>query len=106
MTRSLRKDLHIAKILENPAVALRWQAEKGHPPNAEDAKAMFELFVPEQLKCLRQYAALLPGTVEAVQQLRSMGMKIGMTTGFTKVMVDVLLDEAGKHGFHPDTCGE
>jgi len=44
----LRKDLHIAKVLEIPAVQDRWQEAKGRASTAEDVAKMFKDFVPLQ----------------------------------------------------------
>jgi len=99
----LRKDLHIQQILENPDVKKRWTAIKGGEPTASDVDNLFSDFVPMQLKCLHQYTTLLPGTVSTVNTLRNKyNMKIGSTTGFTKVMVDILLEDAENQGYKPD----
>jgi len=100
----LRKDLHIAKILEIPEVAERWTQKKGRAPGHSDVVDLFADFVPMQLACLKQYATLIPGAADTVKKLRDEhNLKIGSTTGFTKVMVDVLLEEAAKQGYAPDT---
>jgi len=99
----LRKDLHIAKILEIPAVAQRWTKIKGAAPTPMDVNTLFTDFVPMQLECLGKYTTLLPGVAETVATLKSDGMKIGSTTGFTKRMVDVLLRDAKKQGYEPDS---
>jgi len=100
----LRKDLHIAKILEIPAVRKRWTDKKGSPPTQADVDKLFADFIPIQLKVLPQYTTLLPGTAEAVTKLKKdFGLKIGITTGFTSVMVDVLLAAAKTQGFVPDS---
>jgi phosphonoacetaldehyde hydrolase len=101
----LRKDLHIGKILEMSAVRDRWTKAKGRAPVAADVDALFADFVPMQVAVLGRYSALIPGTVEAVAELRGkLGLKIGITTGFTRVMVAKLLEDAAKQGFVPDTC--
>lgn len=99
----LRKDLHIAKITEIPEVRKRWHDTYGHEPNQGDVDNMFKDFVPMQLACLRKYTSLIPGTVEAVDELKNaFGCKIGSTTGFLRSMVDVLLEDANKQGYFPD----
>lgn len=99
----LRKDLHIQKILEIPEVKERWINVKGVEPTEKDVKDLFADFVPMQLACLGKYTTLLPGVVNTVNTLRNEhGLKIGSTTGFTKVMVDVLLNDAKKQGYVPD----
>ncbi|TAM97965.1 MAG: phosphonoacetaldehyde hydrolase, partial [Rhizobiaceae bacterium] len=67
-----------------------------------DVDAMFADFVPAQVTCLPQYTDLLPGVAEVTQRLQKAGIKIGATTGFTRSMVDVLLEAARKQGFNPD----
>ncbi|XP_045180079.1 phosphonoacetaldehyde hydrolase-like [Mercenaria mercenaria] len=99
----LRKDLHIKAITEQPEVRERWRSVYGRDPNQGDVDNMFKDFVPLQLGCLRKYTELIPGTVQAVDTLKKeYGMKIGSTTGFIRSMVDVLLEDAKKQGFHPD----
>lgn len=99
----LRKDLHIAEISRMPAVQKRWAEVYGKPPTDQDVADMFKDFVPMQLAVLGKYGGVLPGTVQAVNQLRGeLGCKIGMTTGFLRSMADVLLEEAKKQGFVPD----
>ena len=41
-------------------------------------------------------------TLEMADKLQSDGVKIGMSTGFIRPMVDVLLAHANEQGFHPD----
>lgn len=99
----LRKDLHIKAITEIPEVRERWKSVYGREPNQGDVDNMFKDFVPMQLGCLHKYTTLIPGTVEAVNTLKKdFGVKIGSTTGFTRAMVDVLLEDANKQGFYPD----
>jgi len=100
----LRKDLHIKAITEIPEVRKRWTEAHGKPPTQADVDAMFSAFVPLQLECLKQYTTLIPGTVETVELLKKgYNIKIGSTTGFTKPMVDVLLADAKKQGYVPDS---
>lgn len=99
----LRKDLHIAKILEDPEVARRWTEIKGTPPTPMDVNTLFADFVPLQLACIQKYATLLPGVADTVDKMKTNGIKIGTTTGFLKDMVDILLREAAKQGYVPDS---
>jgi len=99
----LRKDLHIKMLTEVPVIRDRWRAAHGSDPVQSDVDAMFEMFVPMQVECLPTYASLLPGVVEMADKLQNdRGVKIGVTTGFTRPMVDVLLKHAIEQGFHPD----
>jgi len=98
----LRKDIHIKKLTEDPVIAARWEAIKGAPPTQADVDAMFAEFVPAQLACLPKYTALLPGIKDVVNGLQAQGIKMGVSTGFTRVMVDVLLKDVIAQGIVPD----
>jgi len=101
----LRKDLHIKALTETPSVRDKWRAVRGRDPNAQDVADMFSLFVPMQLDVLKRgnYSGLLPGVAEVCLDLQSRGCKIGVTTGFTRDMLDILLEGGRKQGFLPDT---
>jgi len=98
----LRKDLHIKELTQNPVLRERWRSVHDRYPDQSDVDKMFADFVPAQVACLPQYTDLLPGTAEVCQRLQKNGIKLGVTTGFLRVMVDVLLEAAIKQGFRPD----
>ncbi len=98
----LRKDLHIKVLTEVPEIRERWNEVKGAHPDQGDVDAMFADFVPLQLECLPQYTTLLPGVAATIGQLQAEGIKIGTTTGFTRVMVDILEKAAAEQGYVPD----
>ena len=98
----LRKDLHNAKLTEVPEIRERLRGVHGSYPDSHDVAAMFDHFVPTQIACLRKYTALLPGVAEVCKRLQSQGLKLGVSTGFVRSMVDILEEEAKKQGFVPD----
>lgn len=99
----LPKDLHIRELLRVPAIRRRWRTVHGRNPDDNDARALFAQFEPRQIQCLPEYATLLPGVVEMAAKLQGdYGVKIGVTTGFMRSMVDVLLESARNQGFSPD----
>ncbi len=97
------KKVHIRQLSKMASVAARWQEEHGRAPNEEDVETMFADFVPLQLGCLADYAELIPGTVEAVTEFRRMSLKIGSTTGYMTEMMEVLIKEAARRGYKPDS---
>ncbi len=98
----LRKDLHIEQLTLDPVIRERWREVHGKLPDQGDVERMFAHFVPAQVACLPKYTDLLPGIAEVTQRLQADGIKIGVSTGFTRVMVDVLLEAAIQQGFRPD----
>jgi len=101
----LRKDLHIKAITEIPSVRQRFTAKFGREPTQSDVDKMFAVFVPTQIDLLKggNYHELLPGTADVVSKMQKQGIKIGVTTGFTRAMLDILLAGGARQGFHPDT---
>jgi phosphonoacetaldehyde hydrolase len=97
-----KKD-HIREVAAMPDVAERWERAYGKPCSEADVEAMFREFEPLQLACLRDYAELIPGVVEAVDAFRERGLGIGTTTGYTRPMLDLLLKEAAERGYEPDS---
>ena len=97
------KRVHIQRITELDSVRARWQARHGRLPNEADVKRMFKEFVPLQLKCLSDYSELIPGTLEAVAELRKRDIKIGSTTGYMTEMMKINLREAARQGYKPDS---
>ena len=45
----LRKDIHIQKILEMTEVRQKWVDIKGHEPNENTVKELYDKFVPMQV---------------------------------------------------------
>jgi phosphonoacetaldehyde hydrolase len=97
------KRVHIQRITQLDSVQKRWREKHGRAPDDADVEAMFQEFVPLQVKCLSDYSALIPGTLEMVAAMRSRGMKIGSTTGYTTEMMAVNLKDAAKQGYKPDS---
>jgi phosphonoacetaldehyde hydrolase len=99
----LHKRDHIQAISRMEEVAQAWQNAHGRPVTEQDINAMFEDFQPLQLQCLADYAELIPGTLETVQALRQRGIVVGSTTGYFTEAMELLLDEAARRGYAPDS---
>jgi phosphonoacetaldehyde hydrolase len=50
-----------------------------------------------------RYANLIPGAAEVVAELRSKGIKIGSSTGYTREIMAEILPVAASQGFKPDS---
>ena len=96
------KRVHIQKIGELDSVRERWTKEHGKAPVDEDVGRMFQDFVPLQEACLSEYSELIPGTIDAIKEIRKRGAKIGSTTGYLPGMMQINLDDAIKQGYEPD----
>jgi phosphonoacetaldehyde hydrolase len=86
-----------------PLVAALWKAAHDRLPDEADVAAMYEAFIPLQLKVLADYADPIPGAAETITELRKRGIKIGSTTGYNRQMMNVLVPEAMRRGIQPDS---
>ena len=98
----LPKKDHIRAILNISRVREAWRAWGGYPPTDADVEEIYRQFIPLQFSCLAEYSTLIPGVVEAVQRFRQRGLKIGSTTGYTRAILDVLVENSRKAGYIPD----
>lgn len=98
----MNKRAHIEALLADPAISDRWSAARGGPPVPADVDRMYADFLPVQIDCLPDHAALIPGTVETVAACRQRGLKIGSSTGYVREMMDVLIPLARAQGYEPD----
>ncbi|MDR0517782.1 MAG: phosphonoacetaldehyde hydrolase [Fibromonadaceae bacterium] len=88
----LPKRKHIEKMLEN----------MGRSYTQEDVAQIYARFEPALFEVLPSHAEPLPGVIEAIANIREMGISIGSTTGYTKAMMDVVVPLAKKNGYAPD----
>lgn len=86
----LPKRDHIAAILQNI----------GH--DLADVDRIYALFESALFAVLPDYCEPLPGVVDAVTQLRAMGIRVGSTTGYTRAMMGVVVPLAARQGYAPD----
>lgn len=97
----LKKD-HIRALLKIPRIRAAWTERLNKVPDETGVEELFADFIPQQMTCLAQHSKLIPEVAQAVQRLRARGLKIGSTTGYTRPMLEVLLQEAGAQGYSPD----
>ena len=96
-----KKD-HIRSLLNMPTVASQWRAGTGADPVEADVEHLFEEFLPLQTHVLREHSTLIADTANVVGDLRSRGLRIGATTGYTRPMLDILETSAQAQGYRPD----
>lgn len=97
-----KKD-HVKAILEMPRIVKLWQEKFGQPWQIEDLDELYSDFEPSLLTILPNYTEVLDGVVDTCEELRSRGIRIGSTTGYTSEMMDIVKAGAAKEGYAPDT---
>jgi phosphonoacetaldehyde hydrolase len=98
----LAKKDHIRLILQEPEVAAKWASQHGVRPDERDVVRLYAMFEPQMMELLAGYAEVIPGAVETVGALRTRGIKIAGTTGYTRPMLEQLEALAAKQGYRTD----
>jgi len=94
---------HIASIASLPRVAAKWRQRFGRDAIDADIDRMYQEFLPLQLETLQRIGSeVISGIANAVAKLRSMGLKIGSSTGYTHELMDVVAPLAARDGYDPD----
>jgi phosphonoacetaldehyde hydrolase len=96
-----KKD-HIRRILAAPHIDDAWRARTGLQPNDLVIEALFAEFQAVQMEILEGHADLIGSVADTVRLLRGRGIRVGSTTGYTRPMLDVLLERASAQGYIPE----
>ncbi len=92
----------IREIIHLPRVAAAWHSATGRDPSEADVIELFDDFIPLQMDVIEEHSNVIDGVPELVEKLRSAGIQIGSTTGYTRPMLNRLLPKAASQGYAPD----
>jgi phosphonoacetaldehyde hydrolase len=93
---------HIQAITRDESVARRWREVHGKRPDDFDVDALYQRFLPLQVKTVEQHSDVIPGVVETIAALRKRGLAIASTTGYPREVMDVVVRAAKEQGYEPD----
>jgi len=102
LSMGIAKKDHIRCILELPRVKEEWTRQHGTAPCEPDVEALYAEFIPKQLDCLGRFSGAIAAVPDTFEGLRSRGIRIGSTTGYTRPMLEFLVGRAREQGFEPD----
>lgn len=94
---------HIRQLLAMPRIRNQWQAKFDKLPDEADIDRLYQAFLPLQTAAIAERASLIPGALELQELLREEGIKLGVNTGYSREMVDVMLPELKAQGFEPES---
>jgi phosphonoacetaldehyde hydrolase len=93
---------HVQSLLAQPAIAAQWRSVHGHMADANDVDALMARLGP----LMREYAAnastLIPGAKQTFDGLRSAGIRVASSTGYTREMMQPVLARAAAQGYVPE----
>ena len=98
----MKKD-HVRRMCQTESVAEKWQQRFGKKPDESDVQAMYEDVEPLMVSSVGATADPVPGLAEALAAFRRAGIGIGSCTGYTTPIMRVLVEEARKRGYAPDS---
>ena len=93
---------HIASVLAVPRVTTLWRGRFGSDPTVTDVDRLYADFLPLQLSVLSQGSDVIPGIPGMIAELRSRGLKIGSSTGYTRALMEAVIPIAREQGYAPD----
>ncbi|MGM0461563.1 MAG: phosphonoacetaldehyde hydrolase [Fibrobacterota bacterium] len=96
------KKEHIRKLCFLPDIAEQWKWLYGSAPGEDDIHILYREFQPTLISLITRYAELIPEVQETVSALQKKGIAIGSTTGYTRVIMDILAPRAAAQGYTPD----
>jgi len=102
----LAKIEHVRKLLANPVVAQVWEDRYGQPVGEDDVLRVYHRLEPLMVEAAAEAAVLIPGAQSLFQTLKSAGLRVASTTGYTRAMMEPVLARAAEQGYRPDlvTC--
>jgi len=93
---------HLRALLSDPSVASRWRLAKGRSADEDDVEELYAELEPAMEAAATKAAVLIPGAVEAVEDLRALGIKVGSGTGYTRAMMAGIENAAAEQGYVPE----
>ncbi|MDX1755421.1 MAG: phosphonoacetaldehyde hydrolase [Marinobacter sp.] len=92
---------HIRRLLAMPRIRSQWQTRFSQLPDDDDIDRLYRAFLPLQTRAIVERAALIPGALELQALLQERGIALGVNTGYSREMVEVMLPHLKEQGFDP-----
>ena len=97
----LKRD-HVRTMLEMERISREWERVHGRAFTQEDVEQVYVLSESKILGLVGGFTDVKPYVEETVETLRTNGIRIGSTTGYTDAMMDIVVPAAAKKGYSPD----
>lgn len=97
----MEKREHIQTLCREPRIKAQWQEVHGRTPTEEDIDAMYLQLTPLTREQIEKHTDLIPGALDALEDLQARGCKVGSTTGYGRAMIDGMVESAAAQGYTP-----
>jgi phosphonoacetaldehyde hydrolase len=98
----LNKKEHVRSMLRLPKVADRWRKAHGKAPDETDVNRIYKKVKNQIVDVILTYSDPIPGAPETLETLRSLNIRIGACTGYSRSMMTPLAARLKKDGFITD----
>jgi phosphonatase-like hydrolase len=97
VTRSPMEINAVMGMAKITAVRMLLTANQGRRPDDDEVRAVHDAFVERMMSFYRSDGAVqeMPGATRVIRELRAAGYKVALDTGFTRPVVNVILERLG-----------
>jgi phosphonoacetaldehyde hydrolase len=96
------KSDHVQALLADPLVAAAWHEHHGRAPELKDIDVLMSLLEPLMRRQAALAATLIPGALQTFELLRAAGIRVASSTGYTRDMLQPVLEAAAAQGYTPE----
>ncbi|WP_066966204.1 phosphonoacetaldehyde hydrolase [Microbulbifer sp. Q7] len=96
------KKEHIRRMLQQARIRDAWREQHGRFASEEDIDALYTELAPIQRAEIDHHSTPVPGAAALFSDLRARGFKLGSTTGYSRGMIDGMLEKAAAADIQPD----
>jgi phosphonoacetaldehyde hydrolase len=93
---------HLRALLADLKIRVRWMGLKGAPPSEADVQRLYRRLERAMTAAALESARLIPGAADTASELRTLGVRIGSGTGYTREMMAGILSRAAEQGYAPE----
>ncbi len=98
----LAKRDHVAFMLNTPRVIDAWRVHFGTVAGDAEIDRIFEVIGPLMREAGAARSALVPGAAHVFRNLHDAGVRVGSTTGYTRAMMEPIIEAASAQGYVPE----
>jgi phosphonoacetaldehyde hydrolase len=96
------KSDHVRSLLTYPPVAAQWRKVHGHVADAHDVDVLMARLGPLMREHAARASTLIPGAKQTFERLRAAGIRVASSTGYTREMMEPVLERAAEQGYVPE----
>jgi phosphonoacetaldehyde hydrolase len=93
---------HVRSLLGYPEVARAWQDRHGAAAGEADIERLMARLGPLMREHAARASTLIPGARETFERLRTAGLRVASSTGYTRDMMEPVLARAAEQGYVPE----